>query len=595
MIMLDHYIRLYLSFSKTALGETRETLISEISSFLYCTDRNSKLILNRLEDEKWIRWVPGKGRGHRSAITFLVSPSQLVLDQAKEHVKKGSIREARKLIEEYASCLPLLQEQFDDWFNLLFGYRHEKESHDTLRLKFSKLPVAPLDPRKISLRSECHVVQHVCDTLVIFNKETRQIDPCLAFYWESADQKTWTFYLRKGVKFHDGHSFTAEDVVFTFKRLMNKKENLYDWMAENLEVVEALDDYTIKMILKTPNYFLLDLLCDEHLSILSRHLGSEEVHSQLIGTGPFKISQNNENALILSANDAYFRERPFLDRVEYWYAPESEENDQDALDDNELWFGIYPKQMLTSHSEGRKEYTALEWNVQFLSLNLGKAGPFTNPAFRKLFKAIVNPAQLINDLGGGREQVAAGFLPQEIEPIKQNESLEKLLAESIYQGESLRLYTFEEWDHREDTEWIVNRCKLYGITVEPVFLNDKELLRKEVMQEADIIHDSATISEQLEVSFLHLVLADNSFIKNHLTKELNEKIKERVNCFYGEPHPKRRLSLLQGIQQFLLASNAVVPLYRNEAYVATDSMVQNVKVNTQGWIDISRIWFKKSK
>jgi MarR-like DNA-binding transcriptional regulator SgrR of sgrS sRNA len=600
MIIVDHYINLFLYFPGLKVREKREITVSKVSKILFCTERNSKLILKRLEGEKWVEWIPGKGRGNHSSITFLMEPGELVLNLAKEFVKKGYPREARKIIEDYSAQFPILKDRFDMWFHSLFGFHtanEVKENQDTLRLKFGKLPVAHLDPNQISLRSECYVVQHVCDTLVTFNKETGRIEPSLAFYWENRDQKVWTFYMRKGVRFHDGHPFSAEDVVYTFKRLF-KKENLYSWLVESIDDVSLLDKYTVEFVLKEPNHYFLNLLCDEHLSILPSHLENKTIDAFLIGTGPFKLMRNDESMLVLEAFDTYFGERPFLDRVEYWYVPDDENSPPDFLpkDNDVLWVGVYPQQIKNSDTEQRRSHTQLEWNVQFLSLNLHKNGPLADPNLRMALKGIIHPKDLIKELGGGRGQVATGFLPQEKNiPMDLTRSITSLLNKSTYNGETLHLYTFDDLDHHEDAEWITERCQSFGITVKPTYMSDQELLKIETMRKADIIHDSATMGEQFAVSFLHLLFADNSFIFNHLTDELIGELKKMVKRFFGETCEENQRMILHDIQKQLLDHHAVIPLYRNEAYVNTDKRVQNVKVNTRGWIDLSHIWFKKSK
>ncbi len=79
-----------------------------------------------------------------------------------------------------------------------------------------------LDPVYATMRSECHMVKHIFDTLVYINEERTAIEPGLAFHWEYNDEeKIWTFYLRKGVHFHNGKRLTAHDVYIFI-------ESIYD-------------------------------------------------------------------------------------------------------------------------------------------------------------------------------------------------------------------------------------------------------------------------------------------------------------------------------------------------------------------------------
>ncbi len=87
----------------------------------------------------------------------------------------------------------------------------------------------------------------------------------------------------------------------------------------------------------------------------------------------------------------------------------------------------------------------------------------------------------------------------------------ELLKQSGYEGETLVLYTFSETDHREDAEWIQNVCAQQGIRLELQFCDPADLSRPEIVQMADIIHDSATFYQDSEFGFLHFLLSQNSF------------------------------------------------------------------------------------
>lgn len=81
-----------------------------------------------------------------------------------------------------------------------------------------------------------------------------KLQPELAESWQ-AGADGWTFTLRKGVKFHDGADFTAEDVVFSFERAKHEASD-YKEQAKNVVSVEVIDDYTVKLVTDGPNPIL---------------------------------------------------------------------------------------------------------------------------------------------------------------------------------------------------------------------------------------------------------------------------------------------------------------------------------------------------
>jgi peptide/nickel transport system substrate-binding protein len=84
-----------------------------------------------------------------------------------------------------------------------------------------------------------------------------KIEPALAASWEVLDPQHWRFHLRKGVKFHEGQDFTADDVVFSAQRVRSKGSDLKGVIPADADVVKV-DDYTIDFLLKTPNPLLIN-------------------------------------------------------------------------------------------------------------------------------------------------------------------------------------------------------------------------------------------------------------------------------------------------------------------------------------------------
>ena len=90
--------------------------------------------------------------------------------------------------------------------------------------------------------------------------------------------------------------------------------------------------------------------------------------------------------------------------------------------------------------------------------------------------------------------------------VEIEEDVESLIKRSNYHNEVLQLYTFTGRDHVEDAQWIQKECAKYGIRVENNFLEIEELLEVSTIQKADMMHDSATISERIEDSLLYMFL-----------------------------------------------------------------------------------------
>jgi peptide/nickel transport system substrate-binding protein len=144
--------------------------------------------------------------------------------------------------------------------------------------------------------------------------------PHLATSWkQSEDGRTWTFYLRQGVRFHDGMELTAEDVKFTFQKVREAPAgSRFVYISHEIQDVRVQDRYTLEIELGKPTASFLELL---EIGILPKHLleGEDLTRTRFnqhpIGTGPFKLKYWSEKEVLLQANKDYFGGRPYLDQI----------------------------------------------------------------------------------------------------------------------------------------------------------------------------------------------------------------------------------------------------------------------------------------
>lgn len=169
--------------------------------------------------------------------------------------------------------------------------------------------------------------------LLIFNGLTAHdgdnaIIPGLAESWEfDGEENKYTFYLEKGVKWHDGEDFTAEDVKFTIEAIQNPEngsENAPNY--EDVTAINIVDDYTIEFELAAPNAAFLDYMT---MAVLPKHLleGEDMQESDFfrnpVGTGPYKLTGWDEGqAITLTRNEAYFKGLPNIETIIFKIVPD---------------------------------------------------------------------------------------------------------------------------------------------------------------------------------------------------------------------------------------------------------------------------------
>jgi peptide/nickel transport system substrate-binding protein len=184
-------------------------------------------------------------------------------------------------------------------------------------------PVTSLDPHYHQLSPNTAVAQMIFSGLTGTDGNARVVAE-LAESWRAVDETTWEFKLRKGVRFHNGSEFTAEDVAFTFSRVPNvpNSPSSYAIYTRPIRQVEIVDSHTIRLRTAVPyplmptdlaNVMILDR--ETHASATTEGFNAGPM---AVGTGPFRMaSHRNGDRIEFERNDAYWGNRPHWQRVNY--------------------------------------------------------------------------------------------------------------------------------------------------------------------------------------------------------------------------------------------------------------------------------------
>ena len=188
-------------------------------------------------------------------------------------------------------------------------------------------PPTSVDPHYHTLTPNFALGSHIFEQLVDRTPEGKPV-PALAESWKAIDDKTWEFRLRRGVKWHNGQDFTAEDVAYTIERVPNvvNSPGSYAIYTKPIARVEIVDPYTIRFHTHAVNPLMVTDM--SQVAIIWHGLGPNPSTGDFnngrnaIGTGPFRLeSYQSGNRAVFIRNEDYWGRKPHWAKVNYRFIP----------------------------------------------------------------------------------------------------------------------------------------------------------------------------------------------------------------------------------------------------------------------------------
>ncbi len=289
----------------------------------------------------------------------------------------------------------------------------------TLNLSISSSP-SRLNPILANDTASTQISNWLFNGLFKYDKNGN-IDLDLAASYKFETPTKLIIKLKENVLWHDGEKLTANDVIFTYEKIIDPK--IFNSIKSNfkeVKSVKALDDYTIEVIYKNPYFKALVIwmsgILPKHLLENEKDLMTSSFNKNPIGTGPYKLKEFKVGANIeLTANENYFKGKPKIEKLLFQFLPDPNTSflylKQKKLDLG----GLTPIQVDRQIDDKfKKDYTIIEkpsFSYSYLGFNL-KNEKFKNKKVRQALSLAVNREELVDILFFGHGQVCNGpFLP----------------------------------------------------------------------------------------------------------------------------------------------------------------------------------------
>ncbi|MCM3764760.1 ABC transporter substrate-binding protein [Neobacillus niacini] len=335
-----------------------------------------------------------------------------------------------------------------------------------------------LDPHKAKASLTFRVMLNVFEGL--FNPlPDGSIEPAIAETYEvSDDGLVYTFKIRNGVQFHNGNAVAANDVKYSFERIMGTKTG--EPLSSDFNVIQAIetpDDKTVVMKLKQPDSSFLYRLTANQSAIIPESNDADQ-NTKPIGTGPFQfVEYNPENNLIIEKNKDYWKKgKPYLDKVKFVFQTDN----QSAL--LSLQGGQVDITDVPAHkiSELEKDFSIIKQDnnsVFLLGFNHDKK-PFSDVRVRQAINYAINKDEIIEatfsglatKLGSNMSPAMGSFYKEGLDNHYKPDvdKAKKLLAEAGYpDGFSTTLTVSSHNEiYSNAAQVAVEQLKKVGITAE---------------------------------------------------------------------------------------------------------------------------------
>ncbi len=446
--------------------------------------------------------------------------------------------------------------------------------------------------------------------------------PDIAERWQiSDDGKTYTFYLRENIRFHDGREVKAEDLKYSWERasdpgtgsqtatsylgdIVGVKEMLAG-KANEISGVRVIDDYTLQVTIDAPKSYFLSKLTYPTAFVVDRAnvQSGREWWRQPNGTGPFKLRQWDENSLlVLEENELYYGEMAKIDMVAFhlWAGLPMNMYETGEIDAAGVSLD-YIDRVTDKTGPCYQELKVIpELSFAYIGFNTTKP-PFDDANIRRAFSQAIDKDKLVSLVFKDMMQPADGILPPGMPGFNEGltgldfdiEKAKELIATSRY-GDVSKLppitLTTMGWGGliSRGLEAIISEWRQnLGVEVKVRQLEPQRFLYH-LKEEKDEMFDMGWVADYPHPqNFLEVLF--HSGAENNYGEYRNPEVDALLEKAGLEQDWEMSLALYQQAEQKLVADAASLPLWFGQNYVLVKPFVKGYNLNPMGFIMLNKV------
>lgn len=454
--------------------------------------------------------------------------------------------------------------------------------------------VKQLDPALYSVIEEHQIGFALFDGLVWID-HTLTPQPMLAESWEvNPTMRSWTFKLRENVRFHHGLPFSADDVVYTLERLLDPKLGSTFRSSLNLiDKVEAVDQYTVRIRLKSPSAELPLLLGAAQMRIVPHNLSNTVLAVKPAGTGPFQLSAHTAGERTrLQRNPAYWQaDQPRLEMLDFIFTPYEQQVAKLRSSAVDLLMQVGTEEIDDLIADPAITVSETPSGAYQNIVMRATAKPFENKYVREALKYCMDRLQIQRQVLRGRGEPGNDHPVAPISPFWADlplrpydpDKAQSLLAKAGYKkGLQLDLLTSTvRPGMAEMAHAFAALAKPAGVTMRVIQV-PAQVYWSDYAGHVPFHTSNWSFRPSIDETFK---VAYHSSAKGNESNWRNPDLDALIDSASGERDQQKRLTLYQQAQQLLMEDGAVIIPYFKPTMMAMRSVVQGLTLHPAGWLD----------
>ena len=549
--------------------------LQELADLLYCSKRHMRTLIIHMQQAGWLTWQSQPGRGHKARLTLHCTSQMLMLAKAERLLSRNDMDGALAVLGDDRQYLTQLLRN-------RMGHSIEGD-RQSLRIPYYRT-LHNLYPGTPLRRSEVHLVKQIFSGLTHIDETTGHIGKGLAHHWRKLSPLRWCFFLRPGVLFHDGTPLTSKDVVASLRRSATLP------LFSHFRQIEPQGDLSVIIELAWADENLPQLLADTGALILPAD-SSQRSHfaSHPVGSGPYRVTENNDWHLMLTAFDNYFGFRSLLDEIEVITCLDSANEEDINRPFALLSSSMSDIEYVSARGEHFSEPPAspvLEKGGYFLLYD-SRSPLLKNIEQRRWLQQILTPAQILNNLPEAVRPLwskATSLRPDWFHQISSGPIDSPWQHQKADRPRRLRVaYHHHHWELPMLIEACQNLLAAQGIILDATELPYDAWARGE--GDADIWLGTVnfTLPEQWNIGAWLLGMP---LLKTSVSGGCQQRFADWQQQWRSGTLSSQQLTAR------IISDGWLQPLFHHWMHLTGSEQTQGIQFNNLGWFDFTSIWIE---